>query len=162
MVKRRTLLVGAALAPLVGLGRGVAAQAAAPLDASKLVYITPLKGNGEESQCKAEIWFAHVDGNVFVVTSSDAWRAKAVGRGLDRARMWVGEFGVWSDADGAFRNAPELMATAALETNGDTQERVLAAMGGKYGDEGWSRWGPRFEKGLADGSRVMIRYAIDA
>lgn len=161
MVKRRTLLVGTAVAPFVGLGRGATAQAAAPLDASKLVYITPLKRNGEESRCKAEIWFAHVDGDVFVVTAADAWRAQAVGRGLDRARLWVGEFGVWHDADGAFRNAPELMATAALETNGETQGRVLATMGGKYGD-GWSRWGPRFEKGLADGSRVMIRYAIDA
>ena len=162
MVNRRTLLVSAAAAPALVLSRRATAQAAAPLDASKLVYITPLKGNGEESRCKAEIWFAHVDGDVFVVTSSDAWRAQAIGRGLDRARLWVGEFGVWSDADGAFRNAPELMATAAVETNGDTQGRVLAAMGGKYSDDGWSRWGPRFEKGLADGSRVMIRYAIDA
>ena len=162
MVNRRILLVSAAAAPALVLSRRATAQAAAPLNASKLVYITPLKGNGEESQCKAEIWFAHVDGDVFVVTSSDAWRAQAVGRGLDRARLWVGEFGVWKDADGAFRNAPELMATAAVETSAETQGRVLAAMGGKYSDDGWSRWGPRFEEGLADGSRVMIRYAIDA
>ena len=162
MVRRRTLLVGAAAAPLVAIGRAVAAQATAPLDASRLVYITPLKSDGEESRCKAEIWFAHDGGNVYVVTPADAWRAEAVGRGLDRARLWVGDFGPWRDADGAFRAAPEVMATAALETNAATQARVLEAMGGKYADDGWTRWGPRFEKGLADGSRVMIRYSVDA
>ncbi len=162
MVKRRTLLVGAAVAPLVAISRGAAAQPAAPLDASKLVYLTPIKSDGGESQCMAEIWFAHEGGNVFVVTAPDAWRAEAVRRGLNRARLWVGEFGVWHDADGAFRNAPELMATAALEENAETHARILAVMGGKYVDDGWSSWGPRFKKGLADGSRVMIRYAIDA
>ena len=160
MLTRRTLVAGAALTPLVLITRPAKARLAA-LDTSPLVYVTPIKSNGEESRCKAEIWFAHHDGAVFVVTPPDAWRAEAVGLGLRRARMWVGDFGVWSDADGAFRQAPELMATATLETRGDTRAKVLRTMAAKYANSGWAKWGPRFKKGLVDGSRVMIRYALD-
>lgn len=160
MLTRRALVAGAALTPLMLIARPAKARLAA-LDVSPLVYVTPIKSNGEESRCKAEIWFAHHDGAVFVVTPSDAWRAEAVGLGLRRARMWVGDFGVWSDADGAFRQAPELMATATLETRGDTRAKVLRTMAAKYANSGWAKWGPRFEKGLGDGSRVMIRYALD-
>ena len=37
------------------------------------------------------------------------------------------------------------------------QARALESFGVKYPSQ-WSSWGPRFSKGLADGSRVMIRY----
>lgn len=167
MTTRRDLVVGLAIAPTIPLlARTVFAQEAAAtpsdkLETSQLVYITPIKSNGEESRCKAEIWFAHHDGAVFVVTPPETWRAEAVGKGLTRARLWVGEFGVWTQADGAFREAPEFMATASIETQADVHARVLTAMGGKYAETGWGRWGQRFRDGLADGSRVMIRYAID-
>jgi hypothetical protein len=39
----------------------------------------------------------------------------------------------------------------------DSQTSVLDAMGDKYPLE-WVIWGPRFRNGLADGSRVMLRY----
>ena len=81
------------------------------------MYLTPIKSNGEESRCKAEIWFAHDAGNVYVVTPPDAWCAQAVRQGLTRARIWVGDFGVWTQSDGAFRDAPEFMATASIETD---------------------------------------------
>ena len=162
MLNRRTLIVGgAAVAPLAFLGRRALAGPAT-LDTSKLIYLTPIKSDGEESRCKAEIWFAYHDGDVFVVTPPDAWRAQAVRRGLNRARLWVGEFGNWKSANGAFRDAPEHMATASLEEAAETRAAVLAAMSAKYADDGWSTWGPRFEKGLADGSRVVIRYKLDA
>ena len=83
-------------------------------------------------------------------------------QGLARARIWVGDFGVWTEADGAFRDAPEYMATAAIETDAAVHAGILESMGSKYADTGWSRWGPRFQEGLVDGSRVMIRYALDA
>lgn len=133
-----------------------------PLETSPLVYITPIKSDGGESRCKAEIWFSHHDGDVFVVTPPDAWRAEAVGKGLNRARMWVGDFGLWQRADGAFREAPELMATASIESDPEVHAVVLSAMGEKYAASGWSRWGQAFKDGLVDGSRVMIRYVIDA
>ena len=167
MTTRRTILAGISLAPAFPLlSRAAwadeAATAADKLNTSRLVYLTPIKSNGEESRCKAEIWFAHDAGNVYVVTPPDAWRAEAVRRGLNRARIWVGDFGVWTRSNGAFRDAPEFMATALIETDAEVHARILGAMGGKYADTGWSRWGPRFHEGLVDGSRVMIRYALDA
>lgn len=167
MTSRRTILAGISLAPALPLltraaWASEAAIASDKLRTSRLVYLTPIKSNGEESRCKAEIWFAHDAGNVYVVTPPDAWRAQAVRQGLTRARIWVGDFGVWTRSGGAFRDAPEFMATAAIETDAAVHASILEVMGGKYADSGWSRWGPRFEKGLADGSRVMIRYALDA
>ena len=161
MIGRRTLVAGAALAPVVLTLRSALAAAAPALQSSKLVYLTPLKSDGSESRCKAEIWFGYYAGDVFVVTPPTAWRAEAVAKGLTRARMWVGEFGVWTRADDAFREAPEHMASATLEQDAEVQAAVLAGMGEKYADDGWSRWGPQFKSGLADGGRVMIRYRID-
>lgn len=162
MIRRRTLLIGAVAAPAVAIAARTLADAPTALATSKLVYLTPLKSNGEESRCKAEIWFAYHGGDVFVVTQADAWRAQAVRQGLTRARLWVGEFGVWSNADDAFRQAPELMASASLITDAAEQTSVLEAMGGKYAEDGWGSWGPRFREGLENGERVMLRYAIDA
>ena len=166
MIARRTILAGISLAPAFPLltravWAGEGATAADGLDSSRLVYLTPIKSNGEESRCKAEIWFAHDAGHVYVVTPPDAWRAKAVRQGLVRARLWVGDFGVWTRSNGAFRQAPEHMATATIEEDASVHARILEAMGGKYAATGWSNWGPRFLKGLVDGSRVMIRYALD-
>ena len=161
MITRRTLVVGTALAPAFLVAGRVFADTTTALGSSKLVYLTPLKSDGEESRCKAEIWFAYHGGDIYVVTPPDAWRAEAVGRGLTRARLWVGEFGIWTRANDAFREAPELMATSSLETNKDVQAEVLENMGAKYADDGWSRWGEEFRKGLADGGRVMIRYVVD-
>ena len=162
MITRRTLVAGAALAPFALWTRTALANAMSALQTSKLVYLTPIKSNGEESRCKAEIWFGYHGGDIYVVTPPDAWRAEAVGRGLTKARLWVGEFGIWTRSNDAFREAPELMATSSLETNTDVQAEVLEKMGAKYADDGWSRWGEEFRKGLADGGRVMIRYVVDA
>ena len=168
MATRRDLVVGLAIAPTIPLlARAAFAEEAeaTPSDklaTSQLVYITPIKSNGEESRCKAEIWFAHHDGDVFVVTPPETWRAQAVGKGLTKARLWVGEFGVWTQADGAFRDAPEFMATASIETESNVHAKVLSTMGEKYARTGWGRWGQRFKDGLVDGSRVMIRYALDS
>lgn len=166
MATRRDLVVGLAIAPTIPLlARSAFAEDAKAtpkdkLETSQLVYITPIKSNGEESRCKAEIWFSHHDGDVFVVTPSETWRAQAVGKGLTKARLWVGDFGVWTQSDGAFRDAPEFMATASIATEADVHAKVLSAMGEKYAQSGWGRWGQRFKDGLEDGSRVMIRYAI--
>ena len=167
MTTRRTILAGISLAPAFPLLTRAAwasgtVTAEDKLRTSRLVYLTPIKSNGEESQCKAEIWFAYDAGNVYVVTPPDAWRAQAVRQGLARARIWVGDFGVWTEADGAFRDAPEYMATAAIETDAAVHAGILESMGSKYAETGWSRWGPRFQEGLVDGSRVMIRYTLDA
>jgi hypothetical protein len=163
MITRRVLLKlsGAALAA----GAAVRHISAAPLpdtartalDQSDVVYITPLKRNASESTCHAEVWFVFDGGDLFVVTSSKAWRATAVTRGLTRARMWVGEFGAWKDAKEAYRHAPELLATAAVVGDAQIHARILERFGEKYRVE-WLYYGPKFRDGLQDGSRVMLRY----
>jgi hypothetical protein len=134
-----------------------AAQAA--IETSKLIYISPLKSEGKESSCHAEVWF-HKDGSdLLVVTKEELWRSQAVKRGFDRARIWVGDHGVWKRSNGAFRNAPSFLAQAEhISSDAEAVGRTLKAMGTKYAGEGWSTYGPRFKEGLADGSRVLLRY----
>ena len=126
---------------------------------SPLIYITPLGKDGSESACHAEVWFASDGQDLLVCTPQDAWRSQAVKRGLDRARIWVGDFGPWMESDGKYKVGPTLVARSSLLPAGDAAvERALAVMGEKYASSGWSKWGPRFRSGLEDGSRVMIRY----
>jgi hypothetical protein len=162
MTTRRSLLqlAGAVLASAVVPARAAAAASAArqALHDSDLVYITPLKRDGGESRCHAEVWFAYDGHDLFVVTSSTAWRSRAIAQGLNRARLWVGDFGNWQKSDGKYRQAPELMAVGAGVDDATEQTRVLELFGDKYRLE-WIVWGPRFKNGLADGSRVMLRYA---
>ncbi len=124
---------------------------------SEVVYLTPLKSDGAESKCKAEIWFVEDGGSVFVVTASTAWRARAIAKGLTKARLWVGDFGTWTKANDAFRSAPMLETVGSVVTEADVQSRVLGHMGEKF-RSGWLVWGPRFRDGIKDGSRVMLRY----
>lgn len=133
------------------------AALATALAESDTVYLTPLKADGTESRCQAEVWFV-VDGpDVCVVTAVGAWRARAVRAGLYRARLWVGDLGVWTRTEGRYRNLPMFEASGEFITGADEQARVLELFGSKY-PVSWVLWGPRFRNGLADGSRVMLRY----
>lgn len=167
-ISRRRFLECAALVPGVlafpSFARGEEAFAPSPdavsaIAKSPLIYLTPLKSDGSESACHSEVWFAGSGRELFVVTSADRWRARAIGRGLDRARIWVGDFGVWKDAGDRFRRAPTFVARGALIPKADAAviDSALSAFGAKYADA-WGKWGPRFENGLADGTRVLIRY----
>jgi len=170
IISRRTFLRGAAtlsgavLLPAKLARSGDAASriskaVQAAIETSKLIYISPIKSNGEESSCHAEVWFCAEGSDLFVVTKPELWRSQAIERGLDRARIWVGEFGVWKRSHGAFRDAPNFLARGARVTS-DAQavERTIKAMSTKYADEGWDTYGPLFKQGLADGSRVLLRY----
>jgi hypothetical protein len=151
---------------LLALG-GLLAGAALPLraqvippaaDSSELIYLTPLLSGGRESRCQAEVWFVHVAGDFYVVTAEDAWRARAVKAGIDGARIWVGDVGVWS-SDARYKSLPMLTATGSMVSDGNVHAEVLDHFGRKYPRE-WSTWGPRFTKGLADGSRVLLKYRV--
>jgi hypothetical protein len=162
-ISRREFMGGAVLL-LAGLtlpGRVLAKSAAAdPLAAaatSPLIYISPMKSNGLESRCHAEVWFVKDDRDLLVVTSPDRWRAACIGKGLDQARIWVGDFGVWKKSEGAYREAPNYLAKASIDGDPAVHARVLEIFGSKYPDE-WDKWGPRFSEGLASGERVLIRY----
>lgn len=127
---------------------------------SALVYVTPLRADGSESRCHAEVWFVADGADLLVVTNRERWRAAAVSRGLTKARLWVGEHGVWKRANEAWKGSPTRDASAAIEADPKAHARALALFGSKYSGE-WSRWGPRFEQGLASGERVLIRYRPD-
>ena len=162
MSNRRQFVQRAGLAGL-SLSLYPSARASVPAGAeldSDLIYVSPVKSNGSLSSCQAEVWFGAVGETLYVVTASDAWRAQAVARGLTRAQVWVGDVGEWDDADGRYRQLPGGIAQASMVDDPTRQRPALDAMGRKYRTSGWSSWGPRFDKGLADGSRVMIAYRL--
>ncbi len=48
------------------------------LDKSGFVYVSPLKSDGSESTCHAEVWFGHIDGAVVLITAATTWKARAL------------------------------------------------------------------------------------
>ena len=99
-----------------------------------------------------------LDGDeLLVVTSPERWRARAITLGLRHARVWVGDFGVWTKSEGKFRSAPTFIARASIDKDLENHQTALTAFGKKYTKE-WGKWGPRFRSGLASGERVLIRY----
>ncbi len=163
-VTRRQVLGSTTALLVTGFG-GIAplmaadSPAVAFLDKSKLIYLSPLQSDGSESACHGEVWFVHHAGEIFVVTRSDAWRAEAIRRGLRRAAIWIGEFGVWKRAKDRYRSASYLEIVGRFEEDPATHAAILGHYSEKYADE-WGSWGPRFRKGLSEGSRVMLRYAV--
>lgn len=160
MLTRRQAIIGASCIPFVPAFGQTGDATKEALATSRLIYLTPLQSDGSESACKGEVWFMYDgDSEIAVVTQYGAWRANAIRKGLTMARIWVGEYGVWTDADDAFREGPELTLTGELLTDAEEQRAVLNKMGVKYADE-WPVWGPRFKNGLRDETRVMLRYTI--
>jgi hypothetical protein len=129
----------------------------AALEKSPLIYLSPLRSDGTESTCQGEVWYVQDGAELLVVTAADRWKALAVRRGLDRARIWVGDFGRWKRSRGRYKTAPSFLARARFDEDASVIESALVDFGKKYPDE-WDKWEPRFRKGLADGSRVLIRY----
>lgn len=162
LTRRRFLELGAAAAALAGLApRTIAAPASieAGMRESKLIYLSPFKSNGELSRCQAEIWFVEKDGDMFVCTATDSWRARAPRQGLRKTRVWVGDVGVWTRSDGAYKNLPSVAAEASIVEDEALLDDLLDRFGDKY-TMGWIVWSSRFRSGLEDGTRTMIRYSI--
>ncbi|MCP3984659.1 MAG: hypothetical protein GY723_09725 [bacterium] len=122
---------------------------------SPLAYVSPLRSDGAESTCHGEVWFVPDGDDLLVVTAVDRWKAVAIQKGLSRARIWVGNHGVWTTSDGAYKTSPTFEATARVD--GDAHAHALEKFGAKYPAE-WAKWGPRFEEGLSSGKRVLLRY----
>jgi hypothetical protein len=174
LIDRRTLLqalVAAAFAP-AALARAqtlVRCAALEPaltraLETSPFVYVSPLRKDGSESSCHGEVWYAWLDGAVVLTTAATTWKARSLGRGLTRARLWVGDYGRWKQMLGsseAFRAGPSFTARAEIARDEMLIERVLAVYEKKYPAE-IGRWGARMREGQRDGSRVLIRYSPEA
>lgn len=161
---RRQALASSAALLLSAWGGARYTFAASPavnaLNKSGLIYLTPLHARGRESQCQGEVWFVYHKEDVFVCTPATTWRAEAMRRGYRRAKIWIGEFGPWKSAEKSYRSALYLELKGKFETDAAMHSEVLGVFGSKYRAK-WDKWGPRFSDGLADGSRVMLRYQID-
>lgn len=171
MIDRRMFMTAAAGALLWPVSRVLAADEKAPaaasdaalrtaLDKSGFVYVSPLKSDGSESTCHGEVWFGHLDGAVLLITAADTWKARALARGLDRARIWVGDHGRWKRILGRneeFRKAKSFEARAEAVKDDAMLGRLLARYDEKYPNE-IASWRDKMRSGYLDGSRVLIRY----
>jgi hypothetical protein len=138
----------------------VAPALVSALEASRYAYVSPLRSDGSESVCHGEVWFAWLDGAVVTTTAAERWKARAVARGLARARIWVGDHGRWKQLGGsneAFRRAPSFEARAHRVDDSALLERVLAVYEKKYPEE-IGRWRERMRAEVASGKRVILRY----
>src|SRR5262249_45374623 len=48
------------------------------LTKGKLVYVSPLKKDGKESQCHGEVWYFFDKGDVVIGTATKGWKTRAV------------------------------------------------------------------------------------
>jgi len=167
LLGRRAFLSGALAAlALPWLSPAARAASALPeparraLETSPYVYVSPLRRDGSESACHAEVWFAWLDGAVVLITARTGWKCRALAHGLDRARLWVGDHGRWRGLLGhneAFRGAPSFVARAEESKDAALLDRLLAAYERKYPDE-IPRWRDRMRAGFVSGERALLRY----
>lgn len=131
------------------------------LEKSAFVYVSPLKANGEESTCHGEVWFGGLEGGAVLITATSSWKAKSLARGLNRARVWVGDHGRWKgwlSNHEDFRVAPWFDARAERVRDDAMLERLLALFEQKYPAE-IDAWREKMRSGYRDGTRILIRYA---
>ncbi|HSJ98997.1 MAG TPA: hypothetical protein VLC53_18115 [Myxococcota bacterium] len=167
---RRGFLAAAAGAAawLLAPGRARAAdpppEALPLLEKSEFVYVSPLFADGRESTCHGEVWYGWLDGAILINTRRGTWKTRALrDRGLDRARVWVGDHGRWktgligSGRNESFREAPHFDTRASFETDRAVLDRLLAQYEDKYAGE-FGRWREDMRTGVYSGQRVLIRY----
>jgi hypothetical protein len=162
---RRSFLGGAALlvlAPWRALAAPLPDETTKLLETSPFVYVSPLRKSGEESTCHGEVWYAWLDGAVVVNSRRGTWKVKALEKGLDRARIWVGDHGRWKPSIGgqrneAFRAAPSFDAQARLVTDRAVLSRFIEACEKKYAAE-FARWKEDMQTGVFSAQRKLIAY----
>jgi len=160
LIDRRAFLGGSLSLLLLPTALARAAELEEALRTSRFVYVSPLRSDGRESTCHGEVWFAWLDGAVVITTGRSSWKARALAGGLDRARIWVGDFGRWKQLlsrSQDFRRGPSFEARAERVEGEALLDQLLASYDRKYPDE-IATWRERMRRGYADGSRVLIRY----
>ena len=168
----RCIFLGGAFASLATFvfSRSLAARAAKPASLSEklgaklrdspYVYVSPLRSSGSESTCHGEVWYGWIDGSVVLITSKESWKARSLTKGLDRARIWVGDYGRWKQFFGRnedFRAGPSFEARATAVRDVELLDRLLASYEIKYPEE-VADWRDKMRSGFHDGTRVLIRY----
>ena len=115
------------------------------LDTSTYIYIQSKRKSGAFGS-KAEIWFLHHAGAVWVGTPVSTYRVKRIQAGRTRAKVWIGS------TDG-----PMFDAVGELVQDDEVAERMFQTFAKKYPD-GWPTYEERFRSGFGDGSRTLVRY----
>ena len=127
------------------------------LETAKLIYLTPIKTDGEESKCQGEVWFVYLDSKLYVTTATDAWRAEAIRKDLTDARIWIGDYGVWTRAEEKYKEGPELMLDGSIFDDEDQLPDILEAFTEKYGT---GRYPRVFKEEIEEEKRVVLEYEV--
>jgi hypothetical protein len=165
LIDRRGFLLASAGLALYSLApRAARAKDALPtqlLESSPFVYISPLRADGSESTCHGEVWYGWIDGAVVINTAPTTWKSRAVAKGRDRARIWVGDHGRVKQMIGsndAFRSAPRFDARAeSVKQDEKLLEKLLALYEKKYPRE-IASWRDKMRAGYHSGERLLLRY----
>lgn len=148
-------------APTIRASAELSPETLGLLESSEFVYISPLRSDGSESRCHGEVWYGWLDETVVIITSRSSWKARAVlDKGLDSARIWVGDHGRWKGwvwNNDRFRSAPSFEARAEIDRDPDLLERLMQHYAKRYADE-FGGWESRMRSGFESGERVLLRY----
>lgn len=137
--------LGALLSSLPAQGAGLSPDLQKALDSSTYVYIQSTRKDGALGT-PAEIWFLHHQGAVWVASPVTTYRVKRIQAGQTTAKIAVGK------ADG-----PTFAAKGGIVKDAEVNKLLCETFAKKYAG-GWSSYEKKFREGLADGSRVLIKY----
>jgi len=115
------------------------------LDSSKYVYVQSTRKDGKLSK-PAEIWFMPYNGAVWVASPPTTYRVKRIQAGQTKAKIAIGK------TDG-----PSFNAKGSIVKDPEVNKVLFEVFAKKYGS-GWSSLEEKFRDGLADGSRVLVKY----
>jgi hypothetical protein len=115
------------------------------LDSSKYVYIQSTRKDGKLSKA-AEIWFMYHNGAVWVASPPSTYRVKRIKAGQTKAKIAVGK------TDG-----PSFNAKGSIVKDPEVNKVLFETYAKKYANE-WKSHEQNFRDGLANGSRVLIKY----
>ncbi|MGH7823497.1 MAG: hypothetical protein ACREQ9_27360 [Candidatus Binatia bacterium] len=113
---------------------------------SEYVYIATTRKDGSLGR-PAEIWFFFHEGSVYVSSPKTTWRVRRIQDGRPAAKISVGK-----------PEGPSFSAVGEIVADASMNEPLMNAFAKKY-PERWSTWAEKFRQQLADGSRVVVRYA---
>jgi hypothetical protein len=144
----RTLAVVAYVLCLVAYttpARALSPELEAALEKATYVYIATNRKDGSYGT-PAEIWFMYHEGAVWVASPTTTWRVRRIRAGRPKARIAVGA------VDG-----PAFAATGSIVTDPALHKVMFHTFASRY-PQGWPTYEDRFRTGLADGTRVLMKY----
>jgi len=118
------------------------------LDSAKYVYIQSTRKDGKLGK-PAEIWFFRHNDAVWVCSPATTYRVKRIKAGQTKAKIAIGK------PDG-----PSFNAKGSIVKDPEVNKVMFESFAKKYSD-GWSSYEKQFKDGLADGSRILVKYEAE-